>query len=160
MVMVSILRHTDLAAGTGYRCLLLLAPLVLIGIPLACGVAIGVAGFAVGQPPVEYASGFVLEVSATLPGATLSVAAIAIVLGSTAGFALCCAGWSRTRSGLTETVIRAVSRCCAALFNLRVPGFEVPRPAIIAFSDPMLSSPRLRAAPTAAGLSGALPLLN
>ena len=158
--MVSILRHTDLMAGTGYRYLLLLAPLVLIGVPLACGVAIGEAGFAAGLPPVEYASGFVLKTSATLPGATLAVAALAIILGSAAGFALSCTGLSKTKSGLARIFLRAVSRYCSSSFILRLPCVEILRLAFTGFSGPTLSSPRLRAAPTAAGLSGALPLLN
>ena len=158
--MFSIMRKTEMAAGTGYRYLLFLAPLVLIGISLICGVAIGVAGFAIGLPPAEYASGFLSEAFSTLLGTTLTVAALATVLGSTAGFALCCTGWSKTWSGLSEIAIWAVSRYCPALSILRVPGLEIPRPAVISFSDPMLSSASLRAAPTPAGLSGALPLLN
>ena len=158
--MLSILRKTDLAVGTGYRCLLLMAPLVLIGVPLACGVAIGAAVYAAGLPPVEHASGFVLQAFGTLPGAVLFVAALALVLGSTAGFTLACTGLSKTRSGFSKMAIRAVSRYCLTLFVRRIPCVGIPRIAVTGFSDPLISSPRPRAAPTAAGLSGALPLLN
>lgn len=158
--MESILRHTDRAAGAGYRCLLLWAPLVLVGIPAVCGVAIGAVGFAAGMSPVEYASGFMLETAANLPVAVLFLTALAIVLGSAAGFALSCAGLSREKSRLFRVVLRAVSRCITSLFILRVFYTGIPHPVVTSLTDPALSSPRLRAAPTAAGLSGAFPLLN
>ena len=158
--MVSILRHTHLTAGTGYRYLLLLAPLVLVGIPLACGVAIGAAGWAAGLPPVEYASGFLLEVSSTLPWAVLSVAVMAIVLGSIAGFAVSCASWSRTKSLVLTAVLRAVSRIGSFLVPVQADCRDISNPGVAAPGCPELSTPRLRAAPTAAALAGALPLLN
>ena len=158
--MVSVLRYTDQAAGAGYRCLLLWAPLVLIGVPLACGVAIGAAGLVAGLSPIEYASGFVLETAATLPVAALILTTLAIVLGSMAGFALSCAGLSKAKSELSRIVLRAVGSYCASLFILRASCAGSPHPTVNSLTDPALSSPRLRAAPTAAGLSGAFPLLN
>ena len=156
-------RNISAQSGFAAKQFAVLTPFITLAMVAICAVQLGWMGWMVGLPPAEVAFGFIQAAALPVAGGVALLAIIALSFAAIACFGGWCLSQPTARLGFSQVLpwtLRLLRFLAASPWRL---SNDTHRVACLTPTDGLFSffsSRRRRAAPVAAALAGASPLLE